>query len=468
VNDTVMVTARVIARSRGRAIPIVDNFSLTPDPPLVFGIAPIRVVSEQRVQAIAYGLIEQAPQIITIWNPLNRESNDLIPFAQALNGFLESARAANQIPRIWLPHRAALEIIDLLAHRYRRNRNASAELNSMGSQCKALIEESTFPGQQAVAVACDLLSEHVATGQSPVEDRHLGALLAWLRPRAGVDTIAKADSNSLLPAAAMLERSIDDEVERLRKIAKKGAGAEAIRAREQIGTYLRKSAQSEWNLLVRGRQCFWGLGLGASNLGALLQESRERLSFALSNDLNPPSRAHTLAARLYDYELSMDKLEDAAMRSDRSIRERARRKGRAVTTDVIGVRQPKPGRHPCSLVLRTTQEILRVRRGTTLQILDRTVMGRVLDLREDASGAKIIELRLDKGVQSNRRPQMGSRLEWVDTVIYDGRYQMKQTHATLKILQPPLAYDNALPARLARRISGANLLSVARRLRKGQ
>jgi len=466
VNDVVMPVARVVARARGRAVPVVDSFMLTPDPPLVFGIAPIRVVSEQRVQAIAFGTMDRKPEIITIWNPLNRESSELAPFAKALDSFLRRTQVRNEIPRIWLPHAAALEIIDLLAHRYRTNRNASEELNRLGWQCHAFIEESKFPGQQVIAVACDLLCGHVATGQSSVEDRHLGALLAWLRPKPGLDTAAEADRASLLPAAAMLFRPIDDEIERLRTVAKKNTGDAAMRAREKIASHLRQSAQREWNLLLRARECFWSLGLREGNLEVLRKESQERIKFALSNNFNPPSRPHTLASLLYEYELSMEKVEDAAIRNDASMRERARRQGRAVTGEVIRVRQPNRGRHPCFLTIRTRQEILRIRRGTYLQTLDTRVRGRVLELREDSAGTKLIELRLEKGVQMTRRPNVGDQVEWVDTVVYDGKYRLQQTHSALKTAEPLLAYGTELPASLNRQLPDGNLLSVAKTLRK--
>jgi hypothetical protein len=461
-----MAVARVVARARGRAIPIVESCMLSPDPRLVFGIAPIRVVSEQRIQAVAFGSLDQPPRIITIWNPLNRESNDLGPFAEGLNAYLERVQLQNQLPRIWLPHGAALEIVGILAERYRTNRNASADLNRMGAQCHALVEESKYPGQQAVAVACDLLRAHVATGQSAIEDNHLGALVAWINPPKGLDPVNEAERSSLIPAAAMLERRIDDEVERLRTIAKRGDSDEAIRARQQIQDNLRQSAQREWGLLVRARRAFWGLGLPAARLASLVVESQERLRFALSNNLNPPTRAHSLANLLYDYELSMDKIEDAMIRSDPSIRERGRRKGRAFITDVIAVNQPKEGQHPCILRVRTVQPILRIRRGTALQTLDGKVVGRVLTIREDGTGGKLIELRLEKGVRSNTRPAVGTRIDWVDTLVFDGKFQLQRTHNQLKVMEPPLVYGARLPAPITRRLPPDNLITVAETLRR--
>jgi hypothetical protein len=125
----------------------------------------------------------------------------------------------------------------------------------MGAQCRVIADEATYAGQQIVAVASDLLLEHVATGQSVVEDQHLGAQLAWVTPRAGADPVAEAARRALLPAAAMLRRDVDDRVEDLRRLGK-GSGVRAAAARAEIEHLLREGAIDEWDLLVEARRAF--------------------------------------------------------------------------------------------------------------------------------------------------------------------------------------------------------------------
>ncbi len=79
------IMARVLARRFGRAIHIRDTSSLESDPDPVFGIAPIRLVAEQQVQAVAYGTFGAPPHVLVRWNPLGRQARELEPFAQALD-----------------------------------------------------------------------------------------------------------------------------------------------------------------------------------------------------------------------------------------------------------------------------------------------------------------------------------------------------------------------------------------------
>src|SRR5437773_3018419 len=132
MSTAIDVTARIIARSQRRAFPIRETVALCPDPDRTFGLVVLKVVSEDQVQALAFGDMTRAPRIITRWNPLGRESADLEPFAQALNDYVITMLNANELPRVWLPHAAALALVDLLAHRYRTNTKASETLRRMG------------------------------------------------------------------------------------------------------------------------------------------------------------------------------------------------------------------------------------------------------------------------------------------------------------------------------------------------
>ena len=114
VRSTIDISSPHIGDRQPATVRVRDQRIICDDPPKVFGIAPIRVVAEQRVQAIAFGLVDEVPQIVTNWNPLSRESGNLDPFAEALNDYLQISISTDQIPRIWLPHRAAVDVIDIL------------------------------------------------------------------------------------------------------------------------------------------------------------------------------------------------------------------------------------------------------------------------------------------------------------------------------------------------------------------
>src|SRR5262245_57702687 len=111
------------------------------------------MVSEQLVQAIAFGDPDGEPQIVTRWNPLSRETAELEPFAAALDAYVRGVVARGALPRVWVPHSSTITLVELLGHRYRTNKAAATTLQNMGWLCRALAEEAKYRGQQVVAVA---------------------------------------------------------------------------------------------------------------------------------------------------------------------------------------------------------------------------------------------------------------------------------------------------------------------------
>ena len=103
---------------------------------------PSAVTRLERVQSIAFGDLKGRPQVVARWNPLDREAAYLEPFAAARSSYLTTAVQEERLPRIWLPHHAALEVVALLGNRYRANKYASPLLQTMGWLCHALVEEA--------------------------------------------------------------------------------------------------------------------------------------------------------------------------------------------------------------------------------------------------------------------------------------------------------------------------------------
>ena len=128
-----------------------------------------------------------------------------------------------------------------------------------------------------------------------------------------------------------------------------------------------------------GAFAFWNGGFSQSiQMAELARLSKERFFYSLSNPRNPPSRAHSLARDLFEHEYAGEVLEEAEVCGDALVRERARRRGRAVRARVYRIVQPRANRHPCRILLRSDQPVMRVRRGTRLQRIDGSVVGRVL------------------------------------------------------------------------------------------
>ncbi|MFJ6796534.1 hypothetical protein [Streptomyces sp. NPDC091268] len=98
-------------------------------------------------------------------------------------------------PQIVLPSRAGIEYVRLLGRSMRFRRTAEEDPENpypaptrvplLGRWFTHLGERSRVPGSSMLLSATELLARHWATGQSQLEDQHLGALLAWIDPPEG-------------------------------------------------------------------------------------------------------------------------------------------------------------------------------------------------------------------------------------------------------------------------------------------
>ena len=129
---------------------------------------------------------------------------------------------------------------------------------------------------------------------------------------------------------------------------------------------------------------------------------------------------------------------------DTMVRERARRAGRVVLAEVVEVIQPKTSRLPCTVRLRSRQEVLRVRVGTVLQTLDGAVQGHVIAVSEDGPENTLIEVALSKGVRKGVRPEVGSVSDWADTVLVNTLVLRIQAYAAMREAASHLIYGRQI------------------------
>jgi hypothetical protein len=418
MKDVESVVARLYARQRGRAVAIRDTSAWGPDPSGTVGIATIRVVTEDHVQALAFGLVGQRPTTIARLEPLARDTADLEPFAIWLIDHVRRARAADRPLRVWVPHGKTVETLGILGRRYETNPNASTALQEAARYCRILAEESCYAGQQTIVVALDALLTHIVTGQMPIEDQHLHAVLAWVNPLPGRLPIDVATERARWPASGILinspDRSDDDRVERLRKELKGVSGPRRARIEAEIRRVLTEGVSREWELLSDARAAFWGLGLAAGQVAELVQSSHERVSWAVDNYLITPRSAVPIARNLEDHEHAQHRADDAAIRSDGVIRRRAARFGKVVDGIVQRVEQPQPNRHPCHIVLSTSQNNLRVRLDDRIALVGGSLQGVVRAVRARPGGTTLVQIELKSGVRG-AAALLGVRQEWIDS-----------------------------------------------------
>ena len=107
----------------------MSAFEILPDERPAFAIAPIHVVAEELIQAVAYGNVDDEPSIVVEHHPLSRRSAFLEPFAVALEEYLQ-ASVEQGSGRIYLPHESAIESLALLGARFETNAEASPVVSS--------------------------------------------------------------------------------------------------------------------------------------------------------------------------------------------------------------------------------------------------------------------------------------------------------------------------------------------------
>ncbi|MFJ3199273.1 hypothetical protein [Streptomyces sp. NPDC086989] len=105
-------------------------------------------------------------------------------------------------PQLIVPSRAGIEYVRLLGRSMRFRRTAEEDPENpypvptrvplLGRWFTHLGERSRVPGASMLLAATELLSRHWATGQSSLEDQHLGALLSWIAPPEGETGAAAA------------------------------------------------------------------------------------------------------------------------------------------------------------------------------------------------------------------------------------------------------------------------------------
>jgi hypothetical protein len=454
-----LIARRLYARSSGRAQRLADGFSIGHDPDLCIGIVPIKIVTEEQVQAIGFGRLDQPPAIIPRMDPLSRDVSDLVPFAQWLDGIAQAILAGNKV-RLWMPHKAALECIDVLGHRYVSNPDAPPIVQHMGRTCRALAAELVMADQPVIACALELLAQHFITGQSPAEDRHLGSILTWIDPPHGVDVVEAAHRAALLPAAAILPNipgQMDDaEVERLRREAKRSSGAAQAAAHSRMRNVLESAVQREWALMMAGRRHLLALPATSPMPEDATEASLERVRHRIGGGPFRVVQPHAVAIELRKHEGASNSAERRVWRHDPRRRAAAIRRGKLIEGSLQAI-TAATGRGTRPLVtIMTLQRLIRFRAGDKLHLLDSTTnfVGRLIAVRNGTRpGERLVDLEIEEGVRSVSRLSLGNATVWeprdVNLIMREAKMagQIRDRAPWLiNDVAPPAANSAALPA----------------------
>ncbi|MER5477688.1 hypothetical protein ABT026_12025 [Streptomyces sp. NPDC002734] len=193
-------------------------------------------------------------------------------------------------PQLIVPSRAGVEFVRLLGRSTRFRRTADQDPETaypapprvplLGRWLTHFGERARVPGSSLLLAMTDLLSRHWATGQSSLEDQHLGALLAWIDPPeeeglTGAEAALRAElgrdpEGQLLcpPAGPATDPAFDNRLlapaieryDRARSAlaaAEDGVAADALlahlsQAEREIGELVRSRTLPTWENVWRG------------------------------------------------------------------------------------------------------------------------------------------------------------------------------------------------------------------------
>lgn len=222
----ISVLARAEAMATGRATPLatVRHRHLS-DRPLV--LVPLTTAGEVGAPLGALvGTDRDEPRLLAVPQPRDRDLRFafLAELAQVVLPYLESyaddtetepatrnreeSEVCADAPQIVVANTPAVEYVRLLGRSTRFRRTAEddpdephpvpARVPLLGRWLTHYGERARTPGSALLLSATELLTRHWATGQSNLEDQHLGALLAWIEPTdgmTGMEAARRAESH---------------------------------------------------------------------------------------------------------------------------------------------------------------------------------------------------------------------------------------------------------------------------------
>ncbi|MFJ3904208.1 hypothetical protein [Streptomyces sp. NPDC090025] len=396
--------ARMEAVESGRATPLATvRHRRLSERPLV--LVPLTTAGEAGAPLGALvGTDPAAPRLLVVPQPRDRDlrfaflaelADVVLPYVESFAGAVEAVERSEtdpetgkkvkvevelcaDAPQLVVPSRAAVEYVRLLGRSTRFRRTAEQDPETpfpapprvplLGRWLTHFGDRARVPGSSLLVAATELLTRHWATGQSSLEDQHLGALLAWIDPPEGQSGAAAAlraererDERGQLwwpPAGPATDPAFDNGVlapaiERFDRARQALGGAEDGEAAED-GLAALTAAERELRRLVGGQlRPTWDAVWRSLDLlrelpvGARVEErwTRDRWSFTAQRDRiaagEPPQPrrddAVTAARKLAAREQAQGQLEAQEALDDPLVMAGRRLSGEAFVAEVVEV-----------------------------------------------------------------------------------------------------------------------------------
>ncbi|MFF3344987.1 hypothetical protein [Streptomyces sp. NPDC002779] len=479
--------ARLEAVSTGRAQPsaTVRHRRLS-ERPLVF--VPLTTAGEAGAPLGALvGTDRDAPRLLVVPQPRDRDlrfaflaqlADVVLPHIEAYTEAVETAERTDtdpetgkrvkvevdlcaHAPQLIVPSRAGLDFVRLLGRSMRFRRTAEQDPETpypapprvplLGRWLTHYGERSRVPGSSLLLAMTDLLARHWATGQSTLEDQHLGALLAWIDPpdgESGAEAALRAelarDERGQLwwpPAGPATDPAFDNKllapaIERYDRARTALAAAEdGLQADTRLGVLT--DAEREIRALVEGVlrptwDAVWqGLDLLRTRLpeaGLHVEErwTRDRWSFTAHRDRitagEPPQPrrddAVTAANKLAAREREQARLEAQEALDDPLVMAGRRLAGEAFAGEVVEVVMAySEGKRPSPRPLVTVRTDDRPQLGERMKVY-RSLGGKPQSAEFVSGDGDLLVLRVLDKMGRGKEPEAGSVPEKGDRLCF--------------------------------------------------
>ncbi|MFJ8277677.1 hypothetical protein ACIRA2_10355 [Streptomyces griseoviridis] len=472
--------ARLEAVSTGRAqVAATVRHRHLSERPLV--LVPLTTAGEAGAPLGALvGTEREAPRLLVVPQPRDRDlrfaflaelADTVLPYIDTYAGAVETAERNEtdpetgkrvkvevelcaDAPQLIVPSRAGVEFVRLLGRSMRFRRTAEQDPETpypapprvplLGRWLTHYGERARMPGSSLLPAMTDLLSRHWATGQSTLEDQHLGALLAWIDPpdgRTGAEEALRAEiardaEGRLLcpPAGPATDPAFDNKLlapaveEYDRARAALAAAEDGLAADERLGDLtaaerrirdlVESQAMPTWKAVWRGLDLLRGLPVGAH-----VEErwTRDRWSFTGQRDRiaagEPPQPrrddAVTAAGKLAAREREQARLDAQEALDDPLVMAGRRLSGEAFTGEVIDVVMAySEGRRPSPRPLVTLRTDDRPQLGERTKVY-RSLGGKpqsaeCVDHEDDSVHGTLVVLRILDKMGRGKEPEHGS------------------------------------------------------------
>jgi hypothetical protein len=380
--STLAALARAEAVAAGRAVPVATVRHLhISERPLV--LIPLAMAGEANAPLAAMvGCRRSDPALLVVAQPRNRDQR--FAFAAGLGHLLCAYVAAHtaltepvavdrgrdvrhrfaDAPQLWVPNPGGVEFLRLFGRSTRFRSDASdPAVPLLGRWLTFFANAAEVPGSALLVPAVQALALHWATGQSSVEDAHLGSLLGWIESGAAAARAAESGS----PAGPATDPEFDNRV--LAPLIESGDA-------DELTVVLRDHLMPVWEQMWRALDLLRELPAGA-RVGGRWDADRDAFSGFVQYlaDGGPPQPrrdgAVAAAARLHHLEAAAARYEVQRAFDDPLVMAEHRLTGAAFAADVT-LAQPDriddTGRRPVlrPRILVRTDEPVRVEPGAAL------------------------------------------------------------------------------------------------------